>query len=274
MSRLPVALQVYSVRDEAENDFRSTMRKVKEIGYDGVELAGLYGLAPSEVKSVLDEFGLTPISAHVPYNELVEDIEKVIRDYKEIGCEYLAVPYMTEDMRPNTPKFPEVIEQITRIARVCKENGITLLYHNHDFEFVKMPDGNYGLDYLYSYIPADLLQTELDTCWVKVAGEDPVAYIEKYQGRCPVVHLKDFYMEGDPRNLYKLIGLESEEEQEDSGYFEFRPVGYGMQDMPAILEASLKSGAKWVVVEQDESVGRSRLEAVEMSLNYLKTLGW
>ena len=55
MSRLPVALQVYSVRDEAENDFRSTMRKVKEIGYDGVELAGLYGLAPSEVKSVLDE---------------------------------------------------------------------------------------------------------------------------------------------------------------------------------------------------------------------------
>ncbi|MGI6577906.1 MAG: sugar phosphate isomerase/epimerase family protein [Eubacteriales bacterium] len=274
MSKLPVALQVYSVRDEAERDFRGTMKKVKEIGYDGVELAGLYGLTPSEIKSVLNELDLIPVSAHVPYDELVDDTEKVIRDYKEIGCEYIAVPYMTEDTRPNTPKFPEVIEQITRIGRLCKDNGITLLYHNHDFEFVKMPDGSYGLDYLYDHVPADLLQTELDTCWVKVAGEDPVAYIEKYSGRSPVVHLKDFYIEGNPTKLYELIGIESEEKQEDSGYFEFRPVGHGMQDMPSILEAALKAGAKWVVVEQDESVGRPRLEAVEMSRKYLQSLGW
>jgi len=274
MSKLPVALQVYSVRDEAEKDFRGTMKKVKEIGYDGVELAGLYGLDPSEVKSVLNELDLIPISAHVPYNELVEETEKVIRDYKEIGCQYLVVPYMTEDMRPNTPGFPEVIEQVKRIGSLCKENGMTLLYHNHDFEFVKMPDGSYGLDYLYAHVPADLLQTELDTCWVKVAGEDPAAYVVKYSGRSPIVHLKDFYIEGNPRNLYQLIGIEEEEKKEDSGYFEFRPVGYGMQDMPSILDAALKAGAKWVVVEQDESVGRPRLEAVEMSRKYLQTLGW
>ena len=67
------------------------------------------------------------------------------------------------------------------------------LYHNHDFEFVKMPNGQYALDYIYTEIPADLLQTELDICWVKVAGEEPVDYIKKYAGRAPVVHLKDFY---------------------------------------------------------------------------------
>ena len=274
MSKLPVALQIYSVRDEAEKDFYATMERVKEIGYDGVELAGLYGLTPSKVKSILKEFDLIPISSHVPYDDMVDDIDKVIRDYTEIGCKYLAVPYMNEDMRPNTPKFPEVITQIERIGRACKENGITLLYHNHDFEFVKMTDGSYGLDYLYSSIPADILQTEIDTCWVKVAGEDPAAYVEKYSGRSPIVHLKDYYMEGRPSNLYQLIGIESTEQEEESGIFEFRPVGHGVQDMPSILDASLKAGAKWVVVEQDESEGRSRLEAVEMSMKYLKSLGW
>ncbi|MGI6039258.1 MAG: sugar phosphate isomerase/epimerase [Clostridiales bacterium] len=274
MKNLPVALQVYSIRDEAERDFRAAMEKVKEIGYDGVELAGLYNLAPSTVKAILEEFDLVPLSAHVPYDEMVEDIDKVIRDYSEIGCKYLVIPYMNDDMRPNTPKFPEVISEITRIGSVCKENGITLLYHNHDFEFVRMPDGSYGLDYLYANVPADFLQTEIDTCWVKVAGEDPAAYVEKYTGRSPIVHLKDFYMEGRPSNLYQLIGIESTKEEEESGIFEFRPVGHGVQDMPSILDASLKAGAKWVVVEQDESEGRTPLEAVELSRKYLKSLGW
>jgi sugar phosphate isomerase/epimerase len=275
MKKLPVAVQVYSVRDEAEKDFRGTMKKIKELGYDGVELAGLYGLKPAEVKSILNETGLIALSAHVPYVDLVGDTAGTINDYALIGCKYIAVPYMTEESRPNTPKFPEVIREIARIGAACKEKGITLLYHNHDFEFVKMPDGSYGLDYLYSHIPADILQTEIDTCWVNIAGEDPAAYVKKYAGRCPIVHLKDFYKEGKPANLYKLIGLnEDEKKDEKAGYFEFRPVGYGMQDMPSILEASLEAGAKWVVVEQDESVGRSRLEAVELSRKYLESLGW
>jgi sugar phosphate isomerase/epimerase len=81
-------------------------------------------------------------------------------------------------------------------------------------------------------------------------------------------------MEGRPSNLYQLIGIESTKEEEESGIFEFRPVGHGVQDMPSILDASLKAGAKWVVVEQDESEGRTPLEAVELSRKYLKSLGW
>ena len=159
------------------------------------------------------------------------------------------------------------------IAQVCKAHGIQTLYHNHDFEFMKMPDGRYALDYIYDTIPADLLQTEVDTCWVKVAGEDPAAYVKKYTGRSPVVHLKDFYKAGQPGNMYQLIGTEVEE-QESKGFFEFRPVGSGMQDFPPILEAALAAGAQWVVVEQDQSNGRTPMEAITMSREYLKTLGW
>lgn len=274
MKKIPVALQVYSVREDAEKDFKGTMQRVKDMGYDCVELAGLYGMEAKTIRSILDEVGVKAISAHVPFVELNGDTEKVVSDYVEvIGCSYVAVPYLTDDLRPGTPGFQTVLDAIPKIGQVCKDKGAVLLYHNHDFEFAKMDDGSYALDYLYSKVSPDLLQTEIDTCWVNVAGENPAAYIRKYAGRCPVVHLKDFYKEGNPANLYELIGMPKDEQKNSGGRFEFRPVGYGMQIMPEIVEAAIESGAKYVVVEQDVSVGRTPLEAVKMSRDYLRPLG-
>lgn len=274
MKTLPVAVQVYSVREDAERDFKGTMQMLKEMGYDAVELAGLYGMTAREVRAILDEVGIPAVSAHVPFHELTADLEKTVVDYAEIGVSYIAVPYLEEEDRPGTPKFEENLRQIEKIGKACKEKGIVTLYHNHDFEFVRMPNGEYGLDYIYSHVPAEFLQTELDTCWVKVAGEDPAAYVKKYSGRSPVVHLKDFYKEGKPANMYELIGTEVKKTEETGGVFEFRPVGSGLQAFPAILAASIEAGSKWVVVEQDQSIGRTPLEAVKMSRDYLKSLGW
>ncbi|MEA4888551.1 MAG: sugar phosphate isomerase/epimerase [Clostridiaceae bacterium] len=272
MLSLPVALQVYSVRDAAQSDFQGTMQKIKDMGYQGVELAGLYGLPADEIHRILDIVGLAAISAHVPITELIDDPEGTIAQYMTIGCKYIAIPYLSDEMRPGAPGFGQVIEKIHLIAHQCAKHGIGLLYHNHDFEFVRMPDGSYGLDYLYQAVPADLLQTELDTCWINVAGESPVAYIEKYAGRCPLVHFKDFYRTSKKRSgqLYELIG---QAKKADRGQdFEFRPVGHGLQDVPALLKATIASGAAWIVVEQDQSVGRTPLEAAEMSIRYLRSL--
>ena len=115
---------------------------------------------------------------------------------------------------------------------------------------------------------------EPDTCWIKVAGQDPKAYIKKYGPRCEIVHLKDFIKEGNPKNLYKLIGIEGKEEAEDTGSFEFRPVGFGQQLWEPILAASIEAGSKWVVVEQDEHYGLGCLEAARRSREYLSILGW
>lgn len=268
LTNLPIAIQVYSVRDDAAADFKGTLQKLKDAGYDGVELAGLYGLTPDEVKAALDEVGIPAISAHVPYVELLADPEGTIAAYKKIGCEYIAFPYLNDDVRHGTPAFEDTLKNMRHICEVAKEMGIPMLYHNHDFEFVKMENGEYGLDYMYDAIPADLLQTELDTCWVNIGGENPAQYIRKYAGRCPVVHLKDFYKEGEASNMYELIGLN--EKKEAKGVFEFRPVGHGLQDMPAIVKAAEESGAKWLVVEQDRSVGRTPMEAAIMSIQYLK----
>lgn len=267
---LPIAVQVYSVRDDAKADLRGTLTKIKEMGYDGVEFAGLYDYDPADIHAMCEEIGLTPISAHVPLAELKADAKGTIAKYVTIGCRFIAVPYLPENLRPGTDGWAPTIEDIKAIAEEAKAQGIQLLYHNHDFEFIRL-DGEYALDLLYKEIPA--LQTELDTCWVNVGGENPAAFVRKYTGRAPVVHLKDFFGEKSD-DMYELIGIENKAPQRPSG-FEFRPLGCGLQDIPSILAASKDAGAEWVVVEQDKAtMGKTPLESIETSIKYLKSLEW
>lgn len=269
---LPVAVQVYSVQNDAMADMRGTLEKIKEMGYEGVEFAKLYGNSPDDIKKMCQEIGLVPISAHVPYVDMVNAPKDTLSKYATIGCKYVAVPYLNTRFRPGTDLFPEVIENVKIIGKVAKELGIQLLYHNHEFEFLKI-DGKYALDILYDEIPAELLQTELDVCWVNVGGEVPADYIRKYSGRCPLVHLKDFVGEKSD-NMYELIGIESTAPKRPSN-FEFRPVGSGCQDFPTILKAAEESGTQWVVVEQDApSMGLTPMECIAKSREYLRTLGY
>lgn len=273
--KLPVAVQLYSVRGDMEADFKGTLQKIKALGFDGVEFAGLFGNEPAQVNAWCKEIGLNPISAHVPLADMLADIDKVIADYKAVGCEYIVVPYVTEERRPGGELFLQMVEEIRSIGEKCKAAGLTLLYHNHDFEFKKLESGEHGLDYLYSNIPADLLQTELDQCWVHYSGLNPVDYLKKYTNRSPVVHLKNYHiegeMEGDP---YALIGLNEGEEKKSSA-FEFRPLGHGVVDIAAIVEAATNEvGSKWLVVEQDNpSMDKTPMECVAMSVEYLKSIG-
>ena len=268
---LPIAIQLYTVRDAAEADFEGTLRGIKAMGYEGVEFAGLYGNSPAKIKALCREIGLKPISAHVPYYDMVNDPKGVLSDYAEIGCEYVAIPYLTEECRPGTDGFAKVVENAAMLGKMAKELGMTLLYHNHDFEFEKI-DGKYALEVLYDTVPADLLQTELDTCWVRVGGEDPAPYVRKYTGRAPVVHLKD-YVGGKSEHMYELIGIDSDDQAPEENPFELRPVGSGCQDMPAIVAAAEAAGAKWVVVEQDQpSMGLNPLQCAEKSINYLRSI--
>ena len=273
-AEIPVALQLYSVRGDMAKDFKGTLAQVKAMGYDGVEFAGLFGNAPAAVKAMCEELALTPISAHVPLAEMLADVDKVIADYKAIGCEYIVVPYVSEERRPGGELFMQMVEEIRAIGEKCKEAGLGVLYHNHDFEFKKVESGEYGLDYFYNNVPADLLQTQLDLCWVKYAGEEPTAYLKKYAGRAPVVHFKDYYkegeMEGDP---YALIGLNEGEEKPATKAFEFRPFGYGVQDVEALYAAAKEVGSKWIVIEQDNpSMGKSAMECAALSMETMKKL--
>ena len=264
MKKWPIALQVYSVRDDAAADFAGTMEKLKAMGYDGVELAGTYGMTAVECKKILDQVGLELVSAHVNI-DLLED-DAVLEDYAATGIKFVAIPWLVGPK--SAEELEAVIARIAKIGERVKAKGMQLLYHNHDFEFEKI-NGEYILDTYYSRIPAEYLQTELDTCWVNVGGEEPAGFVRKYTGRAPIVHLKDF-AGSKSENMYALIGTDSAKE-DSAGKFEFRPVGYGRQDIPAILQAAEDADAGWVVVEQDSpSMGKTPMESVKMSIEYLK----
>ena len=266
----PIALQLYTVRGNMSEDFEGTLKKVKEMGYEGVEFAGLFGKTAAEVKSMCEKIGLIPVSAHVPFVDMVND-PSILKIYAEIGCEYVVIPYLTEEYRPGKEKFREVIEGAKMLGEKANALGLKLAYHNHDFEFDKI-DGEYALDILYKEVSPTLLQTQLDTCWVNVGGENPVAYIRKYAGRTELLHLKDF-VGRKSENMYALIGIDENQNKDTIGPFEFRPLGSGVQNFPAILSAAEEAGTKWVIVEQDKpSLGLTPLACAKASIDYLKTL--
>ena len=271
MSKFQIGVQIYSVRDEAGKDFAGTLKALKEMGYDGGELAGTYGLSAAEIRKAADEAGIDLFSAHVPLGDLRSDPERTVALYKEIGCRWIVVPYLMPEDRPQAGHFEKTIADLKAISEECRRQGICLCYHNHDFEFFRMPDGRYALDFLYDRLPANRLQTELDTCWVHVAGEDPTAYVRKYAGRAQLVHLKDY--DGDKSDdMYALIVIKKERDP-NAEPFDFRPVGSGQMPIPEVIEAARAAGTEWLIVEQDEPArGETRMDSVRKSMEYLKTV--
>lgn len=276
MKKFKIGLQLFSIRDEMEKDMDAALKQVKEMGYDCVEFAGYFGHTAEEVRAMLDKYGLECVSVHQTPQLFLEEGQKAVDYLKTIGAKYCAIPHYDVNKLAGTPEWEKTVDAFTQVGKLLSENGIQQLYHNHDFEFNKFED-KFLLDWIYETIPAEYLQPQVDTCWVHYAGYDPAEYLMKYAGRIKVVHLKDFVctkLGSGP--VYALIGKDGKEEKkaskEDNG-FAFRPVGYGIQDMPAILDAAEKAGAEIVIVEQDSSDERPPMEAAKMSREYLSTLG-
>lgn len=244
---LKVGLQLYTLRDELEQDFEGTIRKVAEMGYSGVEFFHYFGRSAEAVKALLEETGLVAVGAHRPYEAMLNDTQQEISFNLEIGNRNLIVPYLTEEQR----NWPEVAANLRKIGDECLEGGAVLSYHNHDFEFTEKVEGQPAFDYLFSTVPAEQLQVEMDTCWVHYGGYDPAEYIRKYAGRLPIIHLKDL-------------------KKREDGSPETVVLGEGEVDLAAVIEAAAAADVEWAVVEQD-FCSRSPLASVEDSLNWIRT---
>ncbi len=271
MKKLPLAYQLYGVRDEMGRDPLRTLEEVRRIGFDGVEFAGFFGRSAKEFRNELSMLGLQPISSHVPLKMIRANPDDVIAYHRELGCSNIAIPYLEEADRPGMTGFANVIASVIRFGTACQKAGIRLLYHNHDFEFRKV-SGLYGLDFLYAAVPAELLASEIDTCWVKYAGVDPVAYLSSYKGRAPLVHIKDFVSDNNVRTPYALIGMEDMSEPDRSG-FSYRPFGHGSQNAEGLVSAAIAAGAEWLVLEQDEPSGESPYADARESMETFRRLG-
>ncbi len=213
------------------------------MGYDGVELAGFYGHSAKQIREMLDQTGLVCISSHVALALMDEDIFKVISDHVTLGCKYIAIPFLDQSCRPGSAGFATTIEKIYRYGALCRQAGLQLLYHNHDFEFVTLCD-QYGLDFLYAAVAQDILCAQPDTCWIHYAGVDPCAYLKKYAGRCPVVHLKDYIGRKDGSQPYALLSKDGADDgtAAQQAAFCFKPVGWGVRDIGGSWGGGLTRG--------------------------------
>ncbi|WNF39013.1 sugar phosphate isomerase/epimerase [Bacillaceae bacterium IKA-2] len=249
MVKIPVAVQMYTLREEAQQDFAGTLKKVAELGFDGVEFAGFEGLNAKEVKILLDEYGLQAAACHIPIEVLERNLNKVIEEQKIIGSNYIVVPYLIPERRTGA-NYQAFISFLNEAGETCKKEGITLCYHNHDFELERFADGRTVLETIFENTDACNVNAELDIYWLTKAGETPTEWLKRYKNRSPLVHLKD---------------MTTDEEQF------FAELGTGGVDLEAVLKIGAETGVQWWVVEQD-ICRRNPFESIEISINYLKDL--
>ncbi len=274
---LPVALQLYSVRDSLEKDFIGTLKAVKEMGYDGVEFAGgLYGHSPEEIRDALKEFDLTPVSSHTNLVEMRTQGYSIFDVYKTIGCKYITVPCISPGEKVGEEKFDLMISDLAKFGVIANLYNMPLCYHNHGHEFGKHANGQYGLDYIYSSVPKELLKAQFDVGFIDWMGIDPAEYIKKYTGRVPMLHLKDYASPGKAKkeDVYTredapFIPIQPDEER----HFHVRPVGRGLLDVPSIVKAAEEAGVEWLIAEVDEPcLDYNRNQTAKFAIDYLKDI--
>lgn len=245
-----IGLQMYTLRDETAKDFIGTLKAVAEMGYNGVEFAGYGGLEAFQLNELLKGFNLISIGSHVGYQRLLEALDEEIEFNLAIGSRYIICPYLTEEVRANMATWQEVFDNLEKIGLRCAEKGIEFCYHNHEFELTQQLDGIPALDKLFESVSEKAIKVELDTCWVYDAGYDPIAYIEKYTGRIPLIHFKDIQKQENKRGLTVELGQ-------------------GEVDLLGIASAAIKAGTEWIIVEQD-LCQNPPLVSVQNSMNWIK----
>ncbi|MDU0199798.1 MULTISPECIES: sugar phosphate isomerase/epimerase [Paenibacillus] len=248
MGRLGIGLQLYTLRDDMAKDLEGTLRHVAKLGYEGVEFAGYFDKPAAEMKDLLDELGLKAIGSHVSLERFRNNLQGEIDYLHTIGAKYAICPYVGAEERENAEQWRKLIAECEQIAIEVGKQGLQFLYHNHDFEFHHKVDGEFVFDAMYA--GKDAIQVEMDVCWVKYAGQDPLAYIAKYAGRLPLLHFKDFSKDAEG----KLVTLE---------------LGLGEVPLEQVIKAAEQAGVEWLVVEQDHCQ-KPPLVSIENSLNWVK----
>ncbi len=253
LRRLPVALQLYTVRDQLREDFAGTIRAVAQLGYDGVQFAGYGNLTAAELRALLEETGLRPAGTHTGLDILENRLDEEIDFNLAIGNRWIICPALPEARRRDLAGWRQVAASLNAIGKRCRERGLSFGYHNHAFEFPEVPGANgvRGLDVLLGETDPQLVFWEPDVYWIAKGGEDPAALIRRHAGRVPITHLKD--MTRDERET-------------------FAEVGEGRLDWPAILQASEAARVEWHCVEQDRCE-RPPLESARISLQHLRAWG-
>jgi sugar phosphate isomerase/epimerase len=252
----PIGLEIYTVRHEFARDPAGTLKKVGATGYREVEIPP--EIPAETLKAYLSAANLTAPSTYTEAPKDVEGWKKTLDHVHPYGFSFVVVgdnpQFDAEAWKRRAGLFNEC-------GRLAKDAGMQFCYHAHFREFAPLGD-TCGYDIMLARCDPELLKMEMDVFWATYAGQDPLGYFQKYPGRFPLLHIKDF-KPGFPRSTTNF--------PYDSGPNPFAPAGQGRIDWVKIFAHASQAGTQHIFVEQDRC-DTSPFEAIETSFNYLKNL--
>ncbi|MBN2088647.1 sugar phosphate isomerase/epimerase [candidate division KSB1 bacterium] len=252
MAKSMIGIQLYTLREFLKTplEIARTLKKVKSIGYDAVQLSGLGPIETPELKTILDGEGLEVAATHESYERMRQETRKIIDEHTLLGCRYTALSSIPESYRTAQGYF-EFAKDASEVAHRLAEGGISFSYHNHSFELEKYGKRT-GLEILYEESDPTVFNFEIDTYWIQHGGGSPVAWIRQCKGRIPLVHFKDMTI----LNRQPVMA----------------EVGEGNLNWPEICRVCFQSGVKWFLVEQD-ICQRDPFESLVISLENMHRMG-
>jgi len=251
--RIPLAVQLYSVRADCKRDFDAALEEVASMGFEGVEFAGYYTYADRapELRKRLDALGLKAAGTHIGLETLQGDaLQATIDFHQTIGCRFLVVPGNPAFVDPEKSKA--LADTFNQLAETLEPLGMACGYHNHTNEFKK--DGEKTFWDLFAERTSKSVILQQDCGWTAAAGLDPAAYVRKYPGRTRTTHFKPFAPQDDPAKK-AILGQDS-------------------VDWAAVYAACASvGGTDWIVVEQEiYPDGKTPMECTRESLAGLKAI--
>ncbi|MET0569861.1 MAG: sugar phosphate isomerase/epimerase [Pedobacter agri] len=254
-----VGLQLYSLRVDLPKDLKGTIEKVGKAGFSQVETYGFsikdqfWGLTPIEFKKLLAANGLTAVSNHFSLGSYLSDgntseLKASIAAAKVLGSKYVTIPYLDQSIRKTAADYKKIAAKINVAAKMCKDAGLRLAYHNHDFEFEKFGETT-GYQILLNETDKNLVDFELDLYWVARSGNDPLKLFKQNPGRFTMWHVKDMDKTNPELNA---------------------EVGTGSIDWKPIFAAAKLSGMKYFFVEHETNYKPNPIESVAASCDYIK----
>lgn len=258
--RRPIGIQLWTLRDTLPKDVKGVLAQVGKAGFCEVETfgysvdKGFFGTSVRDFKSILDDNGLKATSNHFDFNSMIKDgstdlVKYYVETANQLGSEYVTVPYIVSELRGTTgDAYKKLALQINKVGELCKEGGLKLAYHNHDFEFTKFGSTN-GYEILLKETDKNLVDFEMDLYWVVRSGNDPLQLFKKYPGRFKMWHVKDMDKVNPDWNA---------------------EIGTGTIDFKSIFAQAKLAGMKRFFLEHESNYKPNPIESAATSFNYIR----
>lgn len=253
-----IGIQLYTLREAFSKDVKEVLEHVAKSGYKEVETygysseKGFFGTSAKDFKKIMNDNGLKAPSGHYDFNSYIKDnnadfLKASIECANQLGSEYITVPYLDEKLRSDLDGFKRIAQKINEAAVLCKQSGLKLAYHNHDFEFKKFGNQT-GYEILLQETDKKLVDFELDLYWVVRSGNDPLELFKTNPGRFTMWHVKDM----------------------DKSKAEWNTeIGEGSINFKAIFAEAKLSGMQHFFVEQETNYSPNPMESIKTSWDFV-----